>query len=708
MYNSNQVHRSIRILGAAWGIGARDRRCEDGPDTLRATGLVSRLRSRGIDVSWKDSVRPHAIRGPNPVQEVGHLCRRLAHKVCAVVKEGALPVVLGGDHTCAIGTWSGITQALQKRGPLGLIWIDAHMDSHTPHTTPSGALHGMPLACLLGYGEPALTPSGDGDALLLPQHVCLIGVRSFEPEEAALLKHLGVRIFTMEDIVRKGLDAVFREAVNIVRNRTAGFGVTIDLDAVDPEDAPGTGLPVPGGIRAHELATALAQVAGDPSLLAVEIAEFNPHLDKRGVTAEQIGTLLDAVLGGKREALPSVKELEWKYGAHHYDPLPVVLVKGEGVYLWDEGGRRYLDMMSAYSAVSHGHCHPRLVRALTEQARTLAVTSRAFHNNRLPLFLKRLCELTGQDQAIPANTGLEAVEAALKAARKWAHQVKGVPRDKAEIISCEGNFHGRSIAILAMSSEPRYKEGFGPFPPGFVTIPYGDADALARAITSNTAAFLVEPVQGEGGIIVPPRGYLAECARICKERGVLLICDEVQTGLGRTGKFLACEHEAVQPDGVILGKALGGGLIPVSAFLARREVMQVFTPGDHGSTFGGTPLAAAVGIEALNVLVEEQLVERAAELGKYLLGNLRAIRSPLIREVRGIGLLIGIEIDPAGVSARKVCEQLLARGILSKDTHETVVRFSPPLVITREQIDWAVGEIRRVFEELGTGLRRAA
>lgn len=706
MYSSNQGHRPVRILGAAWGIGARDRRCEDGPDTLRATGLVSRLRSRGLNVSWKDSVRAPTVRAKSTLQEINHLCRRLANKVRAIVKEGALPVVLGGDHTCAIGTWSGIAQVLEKNGPLGLIWIDAHMDSHTPDTTPSGALHGMPLACLLGYGEPALAPSQS--PCLLPQHVCLVGVRSFEAEEAALLKHLGVRVFTMDDIARKGLDAVFREAVNIVRNRTAGFGVTIDLDAIDPQDAPGTGLPVPGGIRVQGLIAALARLAGDPSLAAVEIAEFNPHLDKRGVTAEQIERLLDALLGGKRDALPSAKELEWEYGAHHYDPLPVVLVKGEGAYLWDQDGRRYLDMMSAYSAVSHGHCHPRLVRALTEQARTLAVTSRAFHNNRLPLFLKCLCELTGQDQAIPANTGLEAVEVALKAARKWAYQVKGVPQDKAEIICCEDNFHGRSIAILAMSSDHQYRDGFGPFPPGFMRIPHGDAQALERAITPHTAAFLVEPVQGEGGIIVPPRGYLSECARICREHNVLLICDEVQTGLGRTGKVLACEHEGVRPDGLILGKALGGGLIPVSAFLAKREVMQVFRPGDHGSTFGGTPLAAAVGLEALNVLIEERLPERAAELGDYLLGKLRTIRSPLIRDVRGLGLLIGMEIDPKTVSARKVCEQLLAHGILSKDTHEAVVRFSPPLVITREQIDWAVGEIRRVFEELGTGLRQAA
>ena len=365
-------------------------------------------------------------------------------------------------------------------------------------------------------------------------------------------------------------------------------------------------------------------------------------------------------------------------------------------------------MMSAYSAVSLGHAHPRIVDVLTRQAHVLAVTSRAFYNNRLPRLLQRLCELTGFDQALPVNTGLEAVETALKAARKWAYQIKGVPADCAEIIACEGNFHGRSTTIVAMSSEPQYKDGFGPFPPGFKRIPYGDSEALARAITPNTAAFLVEPVQGEGGIIVPPRGYLTECARICRERNVLLICDEVQTGLGRTGKFLACEHEGVRPDGVILGKALGGGVLPVSAFVARREVMQVFKPGDHGSTFGGNPLAAAVALEALNVIVEERLPERSAELGRYLLTELRRIRSPLIRDVRGLGLFIGVEVDPAQASARQVCDRLMARGILSKDTHGTVVRFAPPLTITREQIDWALQRIRHVFNELDSELRWVA
>jgi ornithine--oxo-acid transaminase len=378
----------------------------------------------------------------------------------------------------------------------------------------------------------------------------------------------------------------------------------------------------------------------------------------------------------------------------------VVLVKGEGAWLWDENGRRYLDMMSAYSAVSHGHAHPRLVAALSAQAGTLAVTSRALRNDRLPRLLERLCELTGMERALPANTGLEAVEAALKVARKWAHEVKGVADDSAEIIACEGNFHGRSIAILAMSSEPQYRQGFGPLPRGFRTVPFGDAAALERAINPRTAAFLVEPIQGERGIVLPPAGYLARCAQICRERNVLFIADEVQTGLGRTGRLLACEHEGVKPDGLVLGKALGGGLLPVSAFLAREDVMSVFRPGDHGSTFGGNPLAAAVGLETLNVLVEDRLPERAAELGARLTAGLAGIRSPLVQDVRGKGLLVGVEIDPARATALRVVDALLARGVLSKDTHGTVVRFAPPLVIEPSEIDIAVEALREALEEI--------
>jgi ornithine--oxo-acid transaminase len=401
-------------------------------------------------------------------------------------------------------------------------------------------------------------------------------------------------------------------------------------------------------------------------------------------------------------------EIEHRYGADNYAPLPVVMSHGEGVWLWDENGRRYLDMLSAYSAVSHGHAHPRIVRALVEQAQRLAMTSRACHNDRLPLLVKRLAELCGLERVLPVNTGLEAVETGLKAARKWGYRVKGIPEGKAEIIVCENNFHGRSITIVGFSSDPQYGDGFGPFAPGFPAIPYGDATALEKAITPNTAAFLVEPIQGEGGIVVPPTGYLAECARICRKHRVLLLVDEIQTGLGRTGKFLASEHEKVRPDGVMLGKGLGGGLLPVSAFVATDEVMKVFRPGDHGSTFGGNPLAAAVALEALNVLFDEKLIERSRELGAYLLAQLRTVKSPLIRDVRGKGLFAGIEIDPRRISARSIVDRLLARGMLSKDTHGTVVRFAPPLVIAKEEIDWAVEQVRAVFAELGQGRQNAA
>jgi len=399
---------------------------------------------------------------------------------------------------------------------------------------------------------------------------------------------------------------------------------------------------------------------------------------------------------------------ERRYGARNYDPLPVVLTHGDGCWLWDEHGRRYLDMMSAYSAVSHGHAHPRIVRALVEQAQRLSVTSRVFHNTLLPALLERLCLLTGLDRALPANGGAEAVETALKAVRKWGYKVKGISADRAEIIVCTNNFHGRSITIVGFSTEPQYRDGFGPFAPGFRHVPFGDAEALARAIGPQTAAFVVEPIQGEGGIIVPPSGYLADCARICRERNVLLICDEIQTGMGRTGKFLACEHEHVKPDGVILGKALGGGLLPVSALVGTDALMQVFTPGDHGSTFGGNPLASAVALTALDVLFDEDLIERSAREGAHLLARLSTVKSPLIREVRGRGLFAGIEVVRERIHARDVVDRLLARGILSKDTHGTVVRFAPPLTIPREAIDWAVEEVRAVFAELGDGLRRAA
>lgn len=395
---------------------------------------------------------------------------------------------------------------------------------------------------------------------------------------------------------------------------------------------------------------------------------------------------------------PTIKR-EQLYGAHNYEPLPVVLVRGEGVQVWDDAGNSYIDMMSAYSAVSHGHCHPRLVEALTEQARTLAVVSRAFYTDKLGAFLQKMCELTGQDRALPMNTGTEAVETALKAARKWAYKVKGVAQDQAEIIACKGNFHGRTIMIVGLSSEPQYRDGFGPFPEGLKQIPYGDPAALEAAITPNTAAFIVEPIQGENGIVVPPEGYLKACAQICKKHNVLMICDEIQTGLGRTGKFLASEHDGVKPDCLLLGKALGGGLLPVSLFLARKDVMDVFTPGDHGSTFGGNQLAAAVGMAAVEVLVDEKLISRSAELGEYFLNRLKALKSNLIKDARGKGLLIGLEINPRYYSARALCLKLLKHGVLAKETHGTVIRLAPPLIISREQLDTVITAISRVLAE---------
>ncbi len=393
-------------------------------------------------------------------------------------------------------------------------------------------------------------------------------------------------------------------------------------------------------------------------------------------------------------------ELEQRHGAHNYHPLPVVLTRGEGVWLFDTQGQRYLDMMSAYSAVSFGHSHPALVEALTAQAGCLAVTSRAFHTDRLGPFLEVLCRITGMARALPMNSGAEAVETAVKAARKWAYKVKGVPEGQAKIVAAEGNFAGRTTTIVSFSSEAQYRDGFGPYTPGFVSVPFGDAGALEAAITAHTAAFIVEPVQGEAGIMVPPAGYLKAAREICTRHNVLLICDEVQTGLGRTGRTLACDHEGVRPDGLTLGKALGGGLLPVSAFLAREDVMAQFTPGDHGSTFGGNPLAAAVGLAALQLLEREQLARRAHELGEYLMARLRALNHPTIVEVRGKGLLVGVEIDPRVAEARDVCEGLMAEGVLTKDTHHTVVRFAPPLVITHAHIDMALAALRRVLEAL--------
>ena len=692
--------RAVQIVGAASGLGAAEPGCADGPARLQLAGLDAHLVARGVATTWGETLFPDQAPGEPVAQVVCRLCERLAGATANIVRNGAVPLVLGGDHSVAMGTWRGVASAVD--GKLGLLWIDAHLDAHTPETSHSGKLHGMPLAALLGQTGDALCEPG---AALAPEHVCVVGVRSFEPEEAALASALGVRIYTIAEIERRGLGEVLREAAARVQTGTAAYGITLDLDAIDPQDAPGVTTPVAGGLRAGVLLPELAALAKAAAPAAIEIVEYEPHRDRGGATARLIEELASAMLDGG--AARSVIDLERRYSAANYDPLPVVLVRGEGVHVWDQAGRRYLDMMSAYSAVSLGHGHPRIVRALSEQAKRLAVTSRAYYNDRLPPFLERLCRLTGMDRALPVNTGLEAVETALKAARKWAYKVKRVAEGRAEIIACEGNFHGRSIAITGMSSEPQYRDGFGPFPRGFKLVPFGDPQALARAITPDTAAFLVEPVQGERGIVVPPPGYLAECARICRERNVLFIADEVQTGLGRTGRLLACEHDGVQPDGLVLGKALGGGMLPVSAFLARDEVMQVFAPGDHGSTFGGNPLAAAVALEALNVIVDERLPDRATVLGARLHTGLASMHSPLVQEVRGQGLLIGVEIDPRYATARLVVDRLLARGILSKDTHGTVVRFAPPLVIAREEIDWAVAETRKVLEEIEREVKRA-
>lgn len=390
-------------------------------------------------------------------------------------------------------------------------------------------------------------------------------------------------------------------------------------------------------------------------------------------------------------------KIEEQYGAHNYHPLDVVISRAEGVWVYDVEGNKYMDCLSAYSAVNQGHVHPRILKAMLEQAQKVTLTSRAFRNDQLPLFYKELSELTGYDMSLPMNSGAEAVETALKLARKWAYQVKGVPRHNAEIVVCAGNFHGRTISIVSFSTEPLYRDDFGPFTPGFVVVPYGDADAIQNAITPNTAAVMIEPIQGEGGVIVPPAGYVRKVADICKRNNVLFVADEIQTGLGRTGKLFACQHEDVRPDIVIIGKALSGGFYPVSAILADKPILGLFTPGEHGSTFGGNPLAAAVARAAIGVLRDEKLAERSAEMGAYFLEQLAEIPSLHVKEVRGKGLLIGVELKPEAGGARRFCVALQQRGILAKETHEHVIRFAPPLVIRKEEIDWAIPRIREVL-----------
>jgi ornithine--oxo-acid transaminase len=400
--------------------------------------------------------------------------------------------------------------------------------------------------------------------------------------------------------------------------------------------------------------------------------------------------------GGMSRTQQILEEVE-RYSAHNYHPLPVVLERGEGVWVHDVEGRRYLDMLAAYSALNQGHGHPAILSAAREQLDRITLTSRAFHNDRMGPFLKLLCESSGYPMALPMNTGAEAVETAIKTVRKWGYMVKGVPEDQAEIIVCENNFAGRTTTIVGFSSEPRYREGFGPFAPGFRIIPYGELEALEAAITPHTVGFLVEPIQGEGGVVVPPDGYLREAAALCRSRGVAFMADEIQTGLGRTGRLFCCDWEEVRPDILMVGKALGGGVYPVSAVLADREYLEVFRPGDHGSTFGGNPLGAAVAEASLRVILEEDLPGRSATLGGWFMERLRELDSPHVHEVRGRGLMIGVVIRRSSGPARPFCEALMERGILAKETQEQVIRFAPPLVIRQDELEWALGPIAEVL-----------
>ncbi len=393
-------------------------------------------------------------------------------------------------------------------------------------------------------------------------------------------------------------------------------------------------------------------------------------------------------------------DVEDLYGAHNYKPLDVVITKGKGIWVWDVEGNKYLDFLSAYSAVNHGHCHPRIVKALTNQAKRLTLTSRAFRNDQWPLLTKELCDLTGYDMVLAMNSGAEAVETAIKAARMWGYQKKGIPENEAEIIVCANNFHGRTVTIIGFSSEVLYRKDFGPFTPGFVEVPYDELGALEEAINSNTAAFLVEPIQAEVGIISPTEGYLRKAKQLCKENNVLFIADEIQTGLGRTGSLFACDYEGVKPDILIIGKSLGGGCYAISAVLSQREILELFSPGTHGSTFGANPLASAVAREALLVMQDENMVENSAEKGEYFQDKLRNIKSPYIKAIRGKGLLIGIELMSDAGGARRFCEALQKEGLLCKETHEHIIRFAPPLIIRKKDLDWAFKKIKKVFKEM--------
>jgi len=690
------LNPTVRCIGVANSLGAPAEGCEQGPDVLKRAGLAAAIRHQGLDAYWLEFLVADAS-----TASIGELLRNLADKVASTVAASDRPLIIGGDHSMAAGTWRGVGRALGEAP--GLLWIDAHLDAHTPDSTPSGNAHGMPLAALFGLGDAAMTDiSGP---CLDPSRTVVLGMRSCEVAESERLARLGIRIFGMSEIEQRGLPGVFAEAKAIVGG--GPWGISLDLDAIDPTAAPGVSTPVPGGLVAAELRQVLRGALRDHQCVAIEIAEYNPLADPDQRTARLVVDLVDAAAAPDGATL---RRWEEGFGARNYAPLPVVLQAGKGCWLSDVEGRRYLDLMAAYSATSFGHAHPRLLAALGEQAGRLAVTSRAYFNDRLPLLLRRLSQLTGYERVLPVNTGLEAVETAIKAARKWAYKVKNVAENRAEIVAFDGNFHGRSIAVVGLSSEAQYRDGFGPFPAGLKRIPYGDASALAAAITPNTAAFLVEAIQGEGGIILPPDGYLATCAAICKRHHVLLIVDEIQTGLGRTGKLLACQHEAVRPDGIILGKALGGGLLPVSAFLADDTVMRVFAPGDHGSTFGGNPLACSVALTALDLLEEEGLIENSARLGELLLVRLDQLAREfsVVRAVRSRGLFAGIEVDPQQADARQLAEALLQVGVLTKDTHRTVLRLAPPLVISRDELELGLERIAEVLHNYSGRPRLAA
>jgi ornithine--oxo-acid transaminase len=688
---------SVCCIGVACALGNPQIGSASAPAALLTSTLHDTLRRHGIRQRATETIAPR-LACANPLFD---LLTRLSDATSSAIARGERPLVIGGDHAIAAGTWKGIARALGRMP--GLIWIDAHLDAHVPATSPSGNFHGMPVAALLGEEVPEM--SDIPGPRLEAARLVMLGAHSFEAEEQQLLKHHGVRIIGTDEIATFGLPAMLTKARKWLGD--GAWGISLDVDALDPGAAPGVNTPVVGGLDPAELTQALRSLLREPNCVGLEIAEYNPQNDPDGCTARLIHQLIDAASAPDATTL---KRWEDNFGARNYAPLPVVLSEGRGCWLTDTDGRRYLDLMSAYSANSFGHAHPKLLAALNAQAGRLALTSRAYSNDRLPLFLRRLTEISGYARALPVNTGLEAVETALKAARKWAYKIKGVAPDQAEIIACEGNFHGRSIAIVGLSSEAQYRDGFGPYPPGLKTVPFGDVGALAAAIGPNTAAFLVEPIQGEGGVVVPPAGYLSACAKLCREHQVLLLVDEVQTGLGRTGKLFAFQHDAVRPDGVILGKALGGGLIPVSAFLADDELMGVFTPGDHGSTFGGNPLAAAVGLAVLDLLADEGLIAHSAMLGEHLLKRLKELttNTPAIRSVRGKGLFAGIELEPTLADARQMAERLLRRGILTKDTHATVLRLAPPLIIDQATLDWAVDEIALEFAIHAGSTRRCA